>query len=130
MNLEFSFKIGCHTKVQEPNLPYYLSIAGRRLDSYLFQGYESTMWNRNSFAQVLNWFRCVHFVFIWIFTYLLGSYFDCVFDHSHVISFAPTSLLSDALSQLRRDKFVLCVCIYIYICVCVCVCVCMYTIVT
>ena len=31
LNLEFSFYIGCYTKIKELSLPYYLSIARRRI---------------------------------------------------------------------------------------------------
>ena len=49
---EFSFSwIVCHTKIKELSLPYYLSIAEGRIDSYICQGYKHYV---NSLIQYLN----------------------------------------------------------------------------
>ena len=40
LNSEFSFfKTGCHTKIKEPPLSYYLPIAGGRIVGYFPQKY-------------------------------------------------------------------------------------------
>ena len=54
MNFPFS-KTGCHTKVKEPGLPYYLPLAGRRIVRFIpFPRILLPYENANSFTHDLN----------------------------------------------------------------------------
>ena len=57
-NSEFSFsQTGCHTKVKDFSLPYYLSIAGRRILNYWNQGHgKQDTWTSNLLNTEDQWF--------------------------------------------------------------------------
>ena len=64
LSSKFSFSwTDCHTMVKNPSLPYYLSIAGRRIVRFIiFPRVRCEMWNANSVVHDLNSGRRIQFL--------------------------------------------------------------------